>query len=99
MHLHSNTDATPLRIAYTTTGRVTYTTQAPEPDTFCEREYQALCETVAATHLGGDLVTTVQTAVTNAYMTRRERWQAEARQLLEQYGLLPDQPALMAIAR
>jgi hypothetical protein len=87
-----------LHLAYTTTGPASYTTQAPEPDTFCEREYDALCEAVAATHIGGDLAITVQTAVTNAYMTRQERWQAEARALLQKHGLLPDGPAPMCIA-
>lgn len=88
-----------LHIAYTTTGPVSYTTQAPEPDTFCPREYDALCEVVAASHVGGDLLATVQTAVTTAYMTRRERWQAEARRFLAKYGVLLDEPAPMAIVR
>lgn len=60
----------------------------PCPDTFDAREYDELKETVQATYLGGDLLPTVQVAVTTARMTRGENWNAEARRLLCEFGVV-----------
>jgi hypothetical protein len=64
-------------------------------DTFSEHEYAALCEVVAATHIGGPLVHTVQTAVTNAYMTRSERWVSEAKKYMDKHQLTPEYQPVM----
>ena len=84
MHLHSDTPAAavaPLRIAV-----------APAADTFCPREYRDLCDTVAATHLGGPIEPTVQSAVAAGYLTRGEKWVAEAHVFLSEYN----QPTMSA---
>lgn len=68
-----------------------YLNTTPQEDTFCEKEYAALCEEVAASLLHpAALLPTVQTAVTTARMTRRENWLAEGRRFLQVHGLVPD---------
>lgn len=58
--------------------------RTPSADTFDAREYSDLCEVVAATHLGGDLLPTVQAAVTGAKLSRGETWTAEAQKFLSE---------------
>jgi hypothetical protein len=67
-------------------------------DTYCEREYAALCEVVNASHIGGPLVHTVQTAVTNAYMTRQERWVKEAQKYMDEHQIKPEYQSVMHLA-
>lgn len=71
----------------------------PEPDTYCPQEAAALREVVAATHLGGPLLPTVQSAVVHAKMVHQQNWTAEAHELLAAFGLSPQGQPLMQITR
>lgn len=90
MHLATTPDNNELRINYSFT---------PTPDTYCPQEAAALREVVAETHLGGDLLPTVQAAVVHAKMVRQQNWTAEAHELLAAFGLSPQGQPLMAITR
>jgi hypothetical protein len=61
----------------------------PAADTFDQAEYNALCEVVAATHLGGDYRPTVQAAVTGALITREQLWLSEASEFLARFNGCP----------
>jgi hypothetical protein len=65
------------------------------PDTYDAAEDAALRAVVAATHLGGPLLPTVQSAVVHARMVHNQNWSAEAFALLEEFGGAPAQHPLL----
>jgi hypothetical protein len=86
--MHLATSTTDLHINYT---------MAPEPDTYCPEEAAALLAVVAATHLGGPLLPTVQSAVVHAKMVHQQNWTSEAHKLLADFGFSPQGQPLMTI--